>query len=165
MSDKRPPNLDQRLINSAGRVPASIIIGSVVGALTELFIRMSSYGIGSEDLDAIVTYLRPYTGKIMFYGALGGLAVGIVAGVFTTRLEKKIYRVIIGLVLGVIARVIAEIVVRTIKEGRLEYALDFLWIMRYQIIIAGAVVGLVIGMLPLAEREEKTTKAQRTESV
>jgi ABC-type thiamin/hydroxymethylpyrimidine transport system permease subunit len=68
-------------------------------------------------------------------------------------------------VLGIIARVVAEIVVRTIKEGRLEYALDFLWIMRYQIIISGAVVGLIIGMLPLAEREEKTTKTQRTQSV
>jgi hypothetical protein len=163
MPDKRPPNLDQRLINSAGRLPTSIIIGPVVGAITELFIRMSSYGIGSEDLDALVIYLRPFTGRIMFYGALGGLAVGIIAGVVTGRLEKKINRVIIGLALGVIARVVAEIVVRTIKEGQLEYALDFLWILRYQIIISGAVVGMVIGLLPLAEREEISTKTQRTQ--
>src|SRR6185503_20461089 len=96
MSDKRQPNLDQRLINFAGRVPVSIIIGPVVGAFTDFFIRMSSYGFGSDDLDALVTYLRPYTGKIMFYGALGGLAVGLLSGLVTSRLEKKLTRAIVG---------------------------------------------------------------------
>jgi hypothetical protein len=150
-SRKTKSNLDQRFINLVGRLPTSILVGSIAGAIVEYLIRMSSYGIGIDNIETALIFLDPYKGQITFYGALGGLAIGALSGAVTGRFESRLKRVLSGLIPGVVARSIAEIILRTVKEGNLEYALDFLWILREQIVLSGLIVGFIIGLLPLAE--------------
>src|SRR5688572_2015798 len=117
-------DLDKKLINKIGRIPACIITGGIAGAVIDSVIRIARYMFDFEDiyimLDSIVSYLIPHLKSIAIYGALGGLFVGLISGAATGKAKRKIVRCGIGLVTGLIARAIGEFVVRTITEGQLE---------------------------------------------
>src|SRR5579859_3946303 len=97
-------NIDQGLIDLIGRVPASIILGGITGAITELGIRIARYDFSFDGMDVMWTYLRPYFSSIAFCGALGGLAVGLFVSLATARLERIILRALVGAVVGIVAR-------------------------------------------------------------
>jgi hypothetical protein len=149
-------NFDEKLVNLFGRTPFSLIMGGGAGALTDLIFRIGSYGYDIQDiydqLDSVVRFLSPSFGNIAFYGALGGVAVGLVVGLITKKIDRPWRRALVGIIAGIITRIGAEIIIRIVKEGDLIYACDFVWLCRNQLLFAGTLVGMFIALIPLAKK-------------
>lgn len=146
----RSLTLDERLVKVLGRLPSSIILGALAGALMENLLKaLRYYPFGIEQLDHLWYYFKPNMTIIAQYGAIGGLMIGLLVGLVTRRTENRLARAGLGLLVGPMARLLAEMMVRVVKEGSIEYAFSYVYLLSNQLIIAGAVVGLMISQVPL----------------
>lgn len=157
-SSKQNQNLDRKLVALLGRLPVCVILCVIVGALTEMAMDVIQYVLDFNDMyelfDNLVYVLGPKFAAVALTGAIGGLFVGAIAGAVTNRISNKFIRAAVGIVAGIAARSIAELVMKTITQGKIEYAFSYLQLFFDQIAIAGSIVGLYAGLIPFPDEKQ-----------
>jgi hypothetical protein len=157
-SSKQNKNLDRKLVALLGRFPVCIILCTIFGAITEMAMDVVQYVLDFTDMyelfDNLVYVLGPKFAAVALAGAVGGLFVGAIAGAVTDRISNRLIRAFAGIVAGIAARSIAELVMKSITQGKMEYAFSYLQIFFDQIVIAGSIVGLYAGLIPFPDEKK-----------
>jgi ABC-type Fe3+-siderophore transport system permease subunit len=154
----KPLNLDQRLVNRLGRLPASIIIGLCAGAIVDIIVFVTPYFYEYDNLldqlDNISRFAKPLFPSIALSGAIAGMALAITISLLTNRIHKALTRILIGIPTGLVIKAIVELVIRLVEEKQLDYVLRYLSLFGTHIILGGIIAGVVVALLPLPSKTE-----------
>ncbi|MEW6730967.1 MAG: hypothetical protein AB1489_06495 [Acidobacteriota bacterium] len=157
---KGAKSLDQKLIDTIGRTPTSVIVGGITGVIAEVVFYIGRFAFNTggifNQVDSIMRFISPIFYTIAYLGGLGGLIAGLSVGLATGRIPGRLMRSLVGLVVGIISRALAELLIRLVKEGGMELALTYLWLFRSRVLLAGLLIGLMIGSLPLASKQDRS---------
>ncbi len=154
----KPLNLDQRLVNRLGRLPASIIIGLCAGAIADILVFVTPYFYEFDNLldqlDNISRFAKPLFPSIALSGAIAGAVIATTISLLTNKIDKALIRTLIGIPTGLLVKLVVELSIHLVEEKQLDYVLSYLSLFRTRIILGGIIAGVVVALLPLPRKTE-----------